>query len=255
MFPVLQLGPLVLQTAGLVLILSFALGSSLADREARRLGLDAGLVSNGLLLALFAGLFGARLVYVARYLDTYLANPVGIIALNPSALAVPEGLVIGSLAALFYWWAKDLPIRSTLDAVTPLLAFLAIGLGVAHLATGTAYGAPTRVPWAIYLWDDYRHPSQAYEIVAALLIFVTFYRARRHKPFPGFLFLLWVTLSAAARLFLESFRGDSTLILGGLRAAQVAALAVLLLGLWLMGRWARAGDMGPAGVSQAASEG
>jgi phosphatidylglycerol---prolipoprotein diacylglyceryl transferase len=132
-----------------------------------------------------------------------------------------------------------LPLRRTLDVITPLLAVLAIGLAVSHLASGSAYGAPTRLPWAIYLWDDYRHPSQAYETIAAILMFVIVWRVDRSDLFPGFQFLLWVTLSAAARLFLEGFRGDSAIVLGGLRTAQLAALAVLLLGLWLMGRWAR----------------
>ena len=50
-----------------------------------------------------------------------------------------------------------------------------------------------------------------------------------------------LTTSAAARLLLESYRGDSVFVLGGLRAAQLAALGVLILGLWLVGRWARAG--------------
>ncbi|HEX9116296.1 MAG TPA: prolipoprotein diacylglyceryl transferase family protein [Anaerolineae bacterium] len=253
MFPVLQLGPFAVQTAGLALLLSFALGSSLAEREARQLGVDAALVSNGILLALAAGLIGARLVYAARYLDTYRASPAGLIALNPSALAVPEGIAIAAAAALFYWWVKELPLRAALDALTPLLAVLAIGIGVAHLAAGTAYGAATRVPWAIHLWDEYRHPSQAYEIVAAALVYVIIVRARRFASFPGFLFLSWLTLSATARLFLETFRGDTTLILGGLRLAQVLSLVVLLLGLWLMGRWARPGGAEPEDGPEVAS--
>jgi prolipoprotein diacylglyceryltransferase len=40
-----------------------------------------------------------------------------------------------------------------------------------------------------------------------------------------------VALSAASRLVLEGFRGDSVLILGNLRLAQVASLILLLAGL------------------------
>jgi len=40
-------------------------------------------------------------------------------------------------------------------------------------------------------------------------------------------FLLFAALTAGARLFLEAFRGDSTLILGGLRLAQVIAWVML----------------------------
>jgi phosphatidylglycerol---prolipoprotein diacylglyceryl transferase len=238
MFPILRLGPFSLQTAGLVLLLSFAAGSSLAEREARRLGLSPSIIGNGIFVALVAGLVGARLVYAARYLSSYLANPADVLSLNPSALAVPEGLVIGALAGLFYWWIKDLPLRRALDAVALPLAVMALGLGVAHLAAGNAYGAAARLPWSIYLWDDYRHPSQVYEILAAVVVFAILWHARKPERFPGFLFLMLLALSGASRLILESFRGDSTLVFGGLRAAQVGALAVLLVSLWLMGRWA-----------------
>jgi phosphatidylglycerol---prolipoprotein diacylglyceryl transferase len=241
MFPLVRLGPVLLQTAGLVLLLSFWLGSTLAEREARRLGVQTSTINSGIFVALVAGLLGARLAYVARYLSTYLANPAGVLSLNTSALAVPAGVMIGVLSAGFYWWRKHMPLRQTLDAITPLLAVLAIGLGVAHLATGSAYGAPARAPWAVYLWDDYRHPAQVYEIVTATIIFGLVWRVRIYSPFSGFPFLLWLTVSAAARVLLEGYRGDSTFVLGGLRAAQLAALGVLLLGLWLMGRLAQPG--------------
>lgn len=241
MFPVVRLGPFLFQTASLVLLLSFWLGSTLAEREARRLGVPAPSINSGIFVAVIAGLLGARLAYVARYLSTYLANPASVLSLNTSALSVPAGVVVGVLSAGFYWWRKRMPLRPTLDAITPLLAILAIGLGFAHLAAGSAYGAPARVPWAVYLWDDYRHPSQVYEIVVATMIFGLVWRVRTSHAFPGFPFLLWLTASAATRLLLEEYRGDSIFVLGGLRAAQLTALGVLLLGLWLMGKWARAG--------------
>jgi phosphatidylglycerol---prolipoprotein diacylglyceryl transferase len=241
MFPVVRLGPFLLQTAGLVVLLSLWLGSGLAEREARRLGVEAATINSGIFVAVVAGLLGARLAYVARYASTYLANPASVFSLNTGTLSVPAGVMVGVLSAGFYWWRKHIPLRQTLDAITPLLAVLAIGLGVAHLATGSAYGAPTRAPWAVYLWDDYRHPSQVYEIVAATIVFGLVWRVRTYSPFPGFPFLLWLTASAAARLLLEGYRGDSAFVLGGLRAAQLAALGVLLLGLWLMGRLARPG--------------
>ena len=122
--------------------------------------------------------------------------------------------MVGVLSAGFYWWRKHMSLWQTLDAITPLLAVLAIGLGVAHLATGSAYGAPARAPWAVYLWDDYRHPSQVYEIVAATIVFGLVWRVRAYSPFPGFAFLLWLTASAAARLLLEGYRGDSDIRAG-----------------------------------------
>jgi phosphatidylglycerol:prolipoprotein diacylglycerol transferase len=242
MFPLIRLGPFLLQTPGLVLLASFWLASSVAEKEAARRHLAATSLSSGIFYGLVAGLIGSRLSYVARYLNNYLADPISILSPNPSTLAPAEGLIVGLLVAAIYVWRQRLPLRSTLDALAPGLAVLAVGLGFAHLASGSAFGAPAELPWTIYLWDDYRHPSQVYEILAALLIFGLVWRARAVNPFSGFLFLSWSTLAAGARLFLESFRGDSVAVFAGLRQAQFVALALLLLCLWLMGKWARAGN-------------
>jgi prolipoprotein diacylglyceryltransferase len=45
-------------------------------------------------------------------------------------------------------------------------------------------------------------------------------------------FLLFTALTAASRLFLEAFRGDSTLMFGGLRAGQIIAWIMLAIALF-----------------------
>ena len=101
-----------------------------------------------------------------------------------------------------------------------------------------AFGAPAELPWSVVLWEQARHPSQVYEILAALAVLGLWRLARDRRPFDGLGFLLVAALSAAARVFLEAFRGDSASILGGLRAAQVGGLLVLALCLWMLGRLA-----------------
>ncbi|RME49279.1 MAG: prolipoprotein diacylglyceryl transferase [Chloroflexi bacterium] len=237
MFPLLQLGPLALQVPGLFLIGALLLGARLAEGEARRQGRSPEALSNLIFYGLVSGIVGARLGYVLRYLDTYLANPRGILSLNPSALDLRAGVIACVIVMFFYGRRKHLALRATLDQLTPLLAALAVGIGLANLASGNAYGSPTDLPWAIHLWDAERHPSQIYESVAALLILVVVWRSRRAAPYPGFSFLLWLALISAARLFLEAFRGDSVFVAGRIRQAQVVALGVLLLSLWLMRYW------------------
>jgi prolipoprotein diacylglyceryltransferase len=45
----------------------------------------------------------------------------------------------------------------------------------------------------------------------------------------GILFLNFIALTAGARLLLEAFRGDSTLVFGGLRLAQILAWIILAI--------------------------
>jgi prolipoprotein diacylglyceryltransferase len=51
---------------------------------------------------------------------------------------------------------------------------------------------------------------------------------------PGTLFLGFVAASAAARLFLEAFRGDSYLLVGGFRLGQLIAWGLLAVCLWAL---------------------
>jgi prolipoprotein diacylglyceryltransferase len=75
-----------------------------------------------------------------------------------------------------------------------------------------------------------RHPNQIYELIASLLIFGWLWFQKTDSP-PGLYFLTFAALTAASRLFLETFRGDSTLIFGEYRLAQIAAWIILAAAL------------------------
>lgn len=93
----------------------------------------------------------------------------------------------------------------------------------------------TSLPWGIELWGAIRHPTQVYEIILALAILLILgWQAKQmaQQQNDGVLFLLFVTFTAGAQLFVEGFRGDSTLLPGGFRAGQVLAWFVLFAALW-----------------------
>jgi len=241
MFPVLQIGSLALPVPGLALLLGVWIGLWLAAKrkEAARLKLNPEAVYNLAFIGLAAGLIGARLAYVARYLNAYASDPLSVFSLNPASLAPAEGALIGVVAAVIYGARRQLPLRLTLDVLAPTAAVMGVAVAVAHMASGDAFGAAARLPWSVYLWDEYRHPSQVYELIAALGVLGIGWRARTRGPFAGFNFLLVVALSAAAHIFLEAFRGDSVVMVGGLRAAQVWGLVVLAACLGTMRYWGR----------------
>ena len=139
-------------------------------------------------------------------------------------------MVVGFGAGAIYGFKYQLPLWRTLDALAPGIATLGLALGIGHLASGDAFGAPARLPWSIYLWDDYRHPSQVYEIIAALITFGGWWLLSRAGAFDGLAFWGVVALAATSVVVLETFRGDSVLFVGW-RVAQVVALGVLAMAL------------------------
>jgi len=231
MLPILQLGPLAIQLPGLLLLVGVWVGVTLVERQAPKHGVPPAQLNNLVFLGLVAGLIGARLGYAVRYADVYLASPLSLLGLTPVTLAPIDGAAIGLIVSLIYGQRKELPLWATLDCLTPGLASVMVALGFAHLASGDAFGAPASLPWAIDLWGAQRHPSQIYEILAAAVVMGMVLRLGRKAQFPGMAFLVFIALTAGARLFLEAFRGDSVIVFDGLRQAQLGALIVLLLAL------------------------
>ena len=237
MFPVIHLGPLSIQSHGLIVLLSFWLATEAAERGAKRLGLRGDDIYSLALIAAGTGLIGARLGYVAEHWAAYQGDLGAIFALNLNTLSAMAGIVIGVLAATVYARRKGIAHRRLLDALTPGLIVLVGGLALADFASGDGYGSPSSLPWAIELWGALRHPTQLYQLLAVIISGVIVLRAPR--PFDGVRFGLFVALYAGSRLFLEAFHGDSETI-GGIRTVQVWSTLVLLLALIALRQWARA---------------
>jgi phosphatidylglycerol---prolipoprotein diacylglyceryl transferase len=238
MLPILQIGPLAMQTPGLLLLIGLWLGLSLTERYAPQRGIGRDRLYNLIFIALIAGLAGARLTYVLRFPAAFTSNWLSVVSLNPGLLDPWGGLAAGAIAALIYAQRKEMPLLVTLDALTPLLAVMAIAIPLADLASGAAFGAPANLPWSIDLWGARRHPVQIYTALAAGLILFILWPGRQvflGWP-PSRYFLTFVALSAVARLLLEGLRGDSLTLPGGFRLAQAGAWLILALCLWALRR-------------------
>jgi len=247
MLPVLQIGPLALQTPGLILLAGIWFGLWLAERSAHRHGIEPSHLYNLALVALLSGLVGGRLFYVLFYPSAFAASPRSIFSLNPGLFDIWGAVLASLMAAFIYGSRKKLSFWPTLDALTPGLAVMTIAISLSNLASGNAFGAPTQLPWAIELWGALRHPSQVYEALAALdiLAIVLFMQRSDKVKASGLLFLAFLGLSAGARLILEAFRGDSVLLPNGWRMMQISAWLLLSACLYLIYRRAQIGVKQP----------
>ncbi len=237
MFPYLRLGPFLLQMPLFALLVGLWVGLTFMEREAVRLDLNKEKISSLVFYGLVGGIVSARLAYATQYASVYIANPLSLFSLNTNTLLPEAGLVFGILIAGIYAYRQKLPLRKALDALAPGLAFFMIMIGVSHLLSGNAYGAPTRVPWAVYLWSDYRQPTQLYEIFFALVIFTITLPRMIPVNAPGLRFIQFIALSAIARVFIEAFRGDSVILFDGYRTAQVLGLTIIVVCLALLRNW------------------
>jgi len=240
MFPFLRIGPFLIQTSGLALLAGLWVATTLTEKEALHLKLNATAILNMIFYGLIGGLLDARLIYAVQHLNIYLASPLSLFSLNTSTLTPLGGLISGLVIASLFGRRQKLPLRPTLDALVPGFVMMMIAIGIANFLNGNAYGSPWRPPWAIRLWDEYRHPTQIYETIAALIIFILWkMSSTTESGGSGMSFLYVVALSAGGRVFLEAFRGDSIRWLDGFRAAQVMGLIVITIAIYFTKQWGR----------------
>ncbi|MBN2118670.1 MAG: prolipoprotein diacylglyceryl transferase [Anaerolineales bacterium] len=215
----------------ILLVAALWIGLALAEKRSERQGVSKEALNNLIYYSLFGYILGGRLLYALSNFSIFVQSPRSLFSLNLDLFDPLAALAVAFLVGLVYGSRQKLAFWHTLDALTPFFAILAIGLSLSHLAAGTAFGSPTNLPWGIEMWNAARHPAQLYELLAALLIFGWIWFRKADSP-PGAAFLTFTALTAAARLFLEAFRGDSILVFGGLRLAQILAWIALAAALF-----------------------
>jgi phosphatidylglycerol:prolipoprotein diacylglycerol transferase len=228
MAPIVRLFGFTVQVYPVSLLLGVWIGLWLAAREAQRMAGDGEKINNLGFYALVATVLGARVIYVLSHWFAYRDGLLSALAPTPTALAWPQGALIGGIVAIVYWNRNQLPVGTTLDA---LALGLTAGLALERVGAffdGRDFGEPATLPWAVSLWNETRHPVQIYEAIGLLGILAVLWLRRERRPFDGHSFLLFVALAAGSRTFLESFRAETATMANGVRTVQVLALVILL---------------------------
>ena len=236
-----EVGPLTLPTYGALLAVAFLAGLFVASWQARKAGLDAGRITDLAVYVLIAGLLGAKLMLVAVDWSFYSKNLVELWSIFRSGGVFYGGLLGGLLVAFFAARRYGLPGWPTADVLAPGVV---IGQSIGRLgcfAAGCCYGKTATVPWAVTFTDVQAartvgtpldiplHPSQIYESLLTLLIFVVLIWLAPRKKFQGQVTLAYVALYSIARFGLEYYRGDAGRgFIGPLSTSQWVAIVLVL---------------------------
>lgn len=249
----ITIGILSIRFYGIILMLGALAAAYMASVEAKRRGEDSEIVWDGLIWVLVGGIIGARIWHiltpppsmVALGFTTkyYLTHPLDAIAIWNGGLGIVGAIVGGFLAIYFYARKKKLNLLVWLDIVAPGLALgQAIGRW-GNFINQELYGAPTNLPWAIFIDPDrrlpgfenyaYYHPTFLYESLwnlANMGILLWLGRQRKLRLKPGDILLTYLVIYPIGRFLIEFLRLDSSEV-AGINANQALMLVVALAAL------------------------
>jgi phosphatidylglycerol:prolipoprotein diacylglycerol transferase len=239
MQPEIELGPLTLQSFGLMMGLGFVVAGWLASKRLKEIGRPADWAYEMVFAALVGGLVGARLWSIVEHWDEAKDDVLGSV-FSGSGLVFYGGLLGGAIAVL--GWAKWRGVldAKTFDVAAPgLAAAYAIGRIGCQLAGDGDYGIPWDGPWAMSYPDgtvpttEQVHPTPVYETIVMGWVAWFLWRRRNSMP-PGGLFALYLVLAGAERFLVEFIRRNDE-VLAGLSLAQYVSLAMMIGGgAWLL---------------------
>lgn len=156
-------------------------------------------------------LVGARLGHVFFYEpQDYLKHPLEILAVWHGGLA-SHGAAIGILLAIYFFCRKEKRTYFwVLDRVVITVALSGFFIRMGNLMNSEIYGLKTSLPWG-FIFErvgetEPKHPTQIYEALSYLLIFVLLYKLYykfKGKPREGMLFSLFLILTFTMRFLIE----------------------------------------------------
>jgi phosphatidylglycerol---prolipoprotein diacylglyceryl transferase len=238
MQPEIHLGPLTLQTFGIMFALAFVAAGALLARRLREWGKPPDWAYEVIICALVGGVVGARLDFILENYDSVKDDLFGNI-FSGSGL-VWYGGAIGGAAGVGLWaWRRGMLNAALLDlCAAPLALGYAIGRIGCQLSGDGDYGQAWDGPWAMAYpegtdpIDETVHPTPIYETLSMGLVAYLLWRLRDRFQ-TGVLFALYLVLAGGERFLVEFIRRNDDVVVG-LTQAQLLSLAMIAAGAaWL----------------------
>lgn len=255
---IFSIGQLSIRWYGLLFATAFLSGYIVFTRFLATKRLTSEMLDQLLIYIAVGTVVGARLGHCFFYEPEYfLKNPVEILKVWKGGLA-SHGAAIGILLALWLYIRKHkLSFLWLIDRIVIVVALGGSFIRLGNLFNSEIYGLPTNLPWGFefvrdQLYDSTtgellatvpRHPTQLYEALSYILIFVVlfiFYRKNYTKVRDGFIFGIFMILLFSARFLIEFVKNDQVAFEAGMQfnMGQLLSLPFILAGV-LMILWTK----------------
>ena len=235
---------------GILITLGVVAAAYIASIEAKRKGLNPEIILDMLFWLVLAGIIGARIwhiltpppsmVDIGITTSYYLSHPMEMLAIRNGGLGIPGAVIGGAIALWFYARKHNMDFLKWADIAAPGLA-LAQAIGRwGNYFNQELYGAPTNVPWKLFIDPAHRlpgfesisyyHPLFLYEFLWNLgnaIFLLVIARKLTSKLLAGDLLFIYMINYSIGRFLLDFLRMDASEV-AGINANQtfVAVIAI-----------------------------
>ena len=256
MQPEISLGPLTLQTFGLMFALGFIGAGLLLAKRFTELGKPPDWAYEMGFAGLIGGIIGSRVYYLLDNWDKVSDDLLGNI-FSGSGLTWYGGAIGGAIAVLLWARYRGFLGLALLDLAAPALALgYAVGRVGCQLSGDGDYGKAWDGPWAMAYPDGTVpietevHPTPVYETLAMGAGAYLLWRLRdRFRT--GILFALYLVYAGTERLLIEFLRRNDDALFG-LTQAQLESVVMIVAGVvWMVVVRRRHGTLARSGTGAA----
>lgn len=212
------IGPIEVRYYGLMWALGFIISAYIISNIMKREGYPEKMFDSFFWYALLSTVIGSRLGHCLFYdPGYYLTHPVEILYIHQGGMA-SHGAAVGLLIGLWLFSKKNkLPYIWSLDRIGILVAISGTLVRIGNFMNSEIFGRPTSLPWGVEFvmsneWNAlYKglpcHPTQLYEALAYLIIFVVmvwlYYRKDLARRRPGAMFGIFLIALFGIRFLIE----------------------------------------------------
>lgn len=245
-------GPFTVHWYGVMIALAFLAGLWTASRRSAHDGIDGGKIVDLGPWLIVGAIIGARFLYVISYWNEQFARKPfwEIFMIHRGGLVYYGGLIGASLACILFVRVKRLPLWKVADILAPSIALGYVFGRIGCLLNGCCYGSACELPWAVHYPETHDtagaavHPTQVYDSLLSLGLYIGLAWLYRRKRFDGQIFALYLASYAVLRSFVEIFRGDYPRYYAGgwLTPAHLVSIGIFAAGLallWILPRFTR----------------
>ncbi|MCF8367749.1 MAG: prolipoprotein diacylglyceryl transferase [Bacteroidales bacterium] len=238
---IFSLGSLAVRWYGLLFALGFVFGYIIIGKIFKLEKIPVKTLDTVTTYMVVGTVVGARLGHCLFYEPAYyLSNPIRILKIWEGGLA-SHGAAIGILIALWLFARKvKKPYVWILDRVVIVVALAGFFIRMGNLMNSEIYGIETSLPWGFIFvrWGETlpKHPTQIYEGLSYLIIFIILYMIylkKQEQLRPGLIFGLFLTLLFSVRFLIEFIKEpqvgfEENMILN---MGQLLSIPLILAGL------------------------